>query len=135
VHRHERSRGIAASSAVEICGAVVTFGQPLLRVLTGGAELERKPDVRRRSSRPRWCRLLRPLDWSLHTRRRSRRDEVACSGDDEQAGDVHDGHACGQAAYDGGVEQTAGVIAKRPLQAPHLLGARSTSVDHLHLLR
>jgi hypothetical protein len=34
-------------------------------------------------------------------------------GADEQAGEVHDGHAGGQPAYHGRIEQAAGVIAKR----------------------
>jgi hypothetical protein len=44
---------------------------------------------------------------------RSQRDYVAGSGADEQAGEVHNGHTRGQPAHDGGIEQTACVIAKR----------------------
>ena len=33
------------------------------------------------------------------------RDDGACSGGDERAGEVHDGHAGGQPAYDGALDQ------------------------------
>ena len=70
--------------------------------------------------------ISRAHDWSP-TCRGSQPDDVAYSGGDEQAGEVHDGHPDAQPAYDGGIEQTAGVIAKRRQDLGDDLGDRANA--------